>query len=122
MAVLRLLSVHVGTAVPTRCCTGPGWERSKSPRQLSVTGRGCSLGPPRVSEKGQVGGRHSPARYRDHPAAAEVGARAGRKGRSFAMPNRDYFESNGNIFADLGLPKPDDLLAKAELTAKIDRK
>jgi predicted XRE-type DNA-binding protein len=35
------------------------------------------------------------------------------------MPNRDYFESNGNIFADLGLPKPDDLLAKAELTAKI---
>ena len=24
-----------------------------------------------------------------------------------------------NVFADLGLPKPDDLLAKAELTAKI---
>jgi predicted XRE-type DNA-binding protein len=27
--------------------------------------------------------------------------------------------SSGNVFADLGLPKPDDLLAKAELAAKI---
>ena len=35
------------------------------------------------------------------------------------MPSRDYVESSGNVFADLGLPKPDDLLAKAELTAKI---
>ena len=38
------------------------------------------------------------------------------------MPNRDYVESSGNVFADLGLPKPDDLLAKAELTAKIIEK
>jgi predicted XRE-type DNA-binding protein len=35
------------------------------------------------------------------------------------MPNRDHVVSSGNVFADLGLPKPDDLLAKAELTAKI---
>jgi predicted XRE-type DNA-binding protein len=35
------------------------------------------------------------------------------------MPNRDHVRSSGNVFADLGLPKPDDLLAKAELTAKI---
>jgi predicted XRE-type DNA-binding protein len=35
------------------------------------------------------------------------------------MPNRDYVVSSGNVFADLGLPKADDLLAKAELTAKI---
>ena len=35
------------------------------------------------------------------------------------MSNRNYVESSGNVFADLGLPKPDDLLAKAELTAKI---
>ena len=35
------------------------------------------------------------------------------------MPNRDYIASSGNVFADLGLPKPDDLLAKAELAAKI---
>jgi predicted XRE-type DNA-binding protein len=35
------------------------------------------------------------------------------------MPSRDYVESRGNVFADLGLPKPDDLLAKAELTAQI---
>ena len=27
--------------------------------------------------------------------------------------------SRGNVFADLGLPKPDDLLAKAELASKI---
>jgi predicted XRE-type DNA-binding protein len=35
------------------------------------------------------------------------------------MPNQDYTESTGNVFADLGLPQADDLLAKAELAAKI---
>jgi predicted XRE-type DNA-binding protein len=35
------------------------------------------------------------------------------------VPNRDHTASSGNEFADLGLPKPDDLLAKAELAAKI---
>lgn len=35
------------------------------------------------------------------------------------MSDRDYTPSSGNVFADLGLPKPDDLLAKAELAAKI---
>jgi predicted XRE-type DNA-binding protein len=35
------------------------------------------------------------------------------------MPNRDYTPSSGNVFADLALPRPDDLLAKAELAAKI---
>jgi predicted XRE-type DNA-binding protein len=35
------------------------------------------------------------------------------------VPNRDHIASSGNVFADLGLPKPDDLLAKAELAAKI---
>lgn len=35
------------------------------------------------------------------------------------MPNRDYTKSSGNVFADLGLPQADDLLAKAELAAKI---
>ena len=35
------------------------------------------------------------------------------------MPTRDHVRSSGNVFADLGLPKPDDLLAKADLTAKI---
>lgn len=35
------------------------------------------------------------------------------------MPKQDYAESKGNVFADLGLPQPDDLLAKAELAAKI---
>ena len=35
------------------------------------------------------------------------------------MPNREFTPSSGNIFADLSLPEADDLLAKAELAAKI---
>jgi predicted XRE-type DNA-binding protein len=35
------------------------------------------------------------------------------------MANREYTPSSGNVFADLNLPDADDLLAKAELTAKI---
>ena len=35
------------------------------------------------------------------------------------MPVRDYVPSSGNVFADLGLPKADDLLVKAELATKI---
>jgi predicted XRE-type DNA-binding protein len=35
------------------------------------------------------------------------------------MPNREFTSSSGNVFADLDLPKADDLLAKAELAAKI---
>src|SRR5579859_6479686 len=34
------------------------------------------------------------------------------------MAIRDYVTSSGNVFADLNLPKADDLLAKAELAAK----
>lgn len=32
---------------------------------------------------------------------------------------RDYIESSGNVFADLGLPNPEEALAKAELAHKI---
>lgn len=35
------------------------------------------------------------------------------------MPIRDHVPSSGNVFADLNLPQADDLLAKAELAAKI---
>jgi predicted XRE-type DNA-binding protein len=35
------------------------------------------------------------------------------------MPNREFTPSSGNVFADLSLPLADDLLAKAELAAKI---
>jgi predicted XRE-type DNA-binding protein len=35
------------------------------------------------------------------------------------MPNRENSLSSGNVFADLGLSRPDDLLAKAELAARI---
>ena len=32
---------------------------------------------------------------------------------------RDYTVSSGNVFADLGLPNPEEALAKAELAQKI---
>jgi predicted XRE-type DNA-binding protein len=35
------------------------------------------------------------------------------------MAKRDYVESSGNVFADLGLPNPEEMLAKAELAIKI---
>lgn len=35
------------------------------------------------------------------------------------MPNRESTPSSGNVFADLNLAHADDLLAKAELAAKI---
>jgi predicted XRE-type DNA-binding protein len=35
------------------------------------------------------------------------------------MPDRESTPSSGNVFADLSLPEADDLLAKAELAAKI---
>lgn len=35
------------------------------------------------------------------------------------MTSREYTESSGNVFADLGLPKAGELLAKAELAARI---
>jgi predicted XRE-type DNA-binding protein len=35
------------------------------------------------------------------------------------MSKRESTPSSGNVFADLNLPQPDDLLAKAELAAKI---
>jgi predicted XRE-type DNA-binding protein len=35
------------------------------------------------------------------------------------MKKRLQVESSGNVFADLNLPKADDLLVKAELVAKI---
>jgi len=35
------------------------------------------------------------------------------------MSSGQYIKSSGNVFADLGLPHADDLLAKAELASKI---
>lgn len=35
------------------------------------------------------------------------------------MPIRDHAASSGNVFADLKLPRAGDLLAKAELAAKV---
>jgi predicted XRE-type DNA-binding protein len=35
------------------------------------------------------------------------------------MPDREFTPSSGNVFADLNLPHADELLARAELAAKI---
>jgi predicted XRE-type DNA-binding protein len=35
------------------------------------------------------------------------------------MPSRDFTKSSGNVFADLGLPRAEEALAKAELAQKI---
>ena len=35
--------------------------------------------------------------------------------------NKDYLISSGNVFADLGLPDPEERLAKAELALQINR-
>ena len=35
------------------------------------------------------------------------------------MATKDHVTSSGNVFADLNLPQADDLMAKAELAAKI---
>ena len=35
------------------------------------------------------------------------------------MAKRDYIESSGNVFADLGFPDADGMLAKADLAIKI---
>lgn len=35
--------------------------------------------------------------------------------------NKDYFIGSDNVFADLGLPNPEELLAKAELAMQINR-
>ncbi len=35
------------------------------------------------------------------------------------MAKQDYIEGSGNVFADLGLPNADELLAKAELAIRI---
>jgi predicted XRE-type DNA-binding protein len=32
---------------------------------------------------------------------------------------KDYVESSGNVFADLGVPNPDEALVKAQLAAEI---
>ena len=36
-----------------------------------------------------------------------------------SIPQREYTASSGNVFADLKLPQADDLLAKAEMAARI---
>jgi predicted XRE-type DNA-binding protein len=35
------------------------------------------------------------------------------------MAKQDYIEGSGNVFADLGFPNADELLAKAELAIRI---
>ena len=42
-----------------------------------------------------------------------------KKLRKKRLGNIEYTESSGNVFADLGLPNPEEALAKAEIAMKI---
>lgn len=42
-----------------------------------------------------------------------------KKTRKKRLGNIEYTESSGNIFADLGIPNPEEALAKAEIAIKI---
>src|SRR5579872_3134877 len=42
-----------------------------------------------------------------------------KKIRKKRLGNIEYTESSGNVFADLGIPNPEDALAKSEIAMKI---
>lgn len=42
-----------------------------------------------------------------------------KKPRKKRLGNIEYTESSGNVFADLGIPNPEEALAKAEIALKI---
>ncbi len=42
-----------------------------------------------------------------------------KKLRKKRMKNIEYFESSGNVFADLDVPNPEEALAKSEIAMKI---
>jgi predicted XRE-type DNA-binding protein len=42
-----------------------------------------------------------------------------KKTRKKRLGNIEYIESSGNVFADLGIPNPEEALAKAEVAMKI---
>src|ERR1035437_8051766 len=75
----------------------------------------------RVSE--EIEARHSYTEERDGPRETAVATRHRNRlgGGEIAMPKRerDYTVSSGNVFADLGLPNPEETLAKAELAHRI---
>ena len=43
-----------------------------------------------------------------------------RNGKPAKKKRTEFEESSGNVFADLGLPNPEELLAKAKLVLRID--
>jgi predicted XRE-type DNA-binding protein len=73
----------------------------------------------RLSEEGNGWNRDLTTGIESDPSTASTCAKAGGEMRRGKMPNREFTPSSGNVFADLNLPRADDLLAKAELAAKI---
>jgi predicted XRE-type DNA-binding protein len=74
---------------------------------------------PCLPKEGNVRNRDPTTGIGSDPSTASTCAQAGREMRRGKMPNREFTPSSGNVFADLNLPHADDLLAKAELAAKI---
>ena len=72
-----------------------------------------------VPKEGNIRNRDPTTGIGSDPSTPSTCAQAGGKMRRGKMPNREFTPSSGNVFTDLNLPHADDLLAKAELAAKI---
>lgn len=88
-------------------------------RAVYATTRGSGLRFTCLSKEGNIPNRDPTTGIGSDWAAASLGRKPGREVSRGKMPNREYTPSSGNVFADLKLPAADDLLAKAELAAKI---
>jgi predicted XRE-type DNA-binding protein len=71
------------------------------------------------SKRRQLPESQPATRIGSDPSTASTCTQASGEMRRGKMPNREFTPSSGNVFADLNLPHADDLLAKAELAAKI---
>ena len=88
----------------------------------TVKARRCRLRASRVPEGIQEGHQDAGGRDERHPPAAQGGGgtpcgKKARKKRDEVCASVE--ESSGNVFADLGLKNPEELLAKAQLVQRI---
>src|ERR1035437_9362176 len=91
-------------------------ERKSLPRVVLRTPRDTSR-PDRLRAPARAFPQSRATSSRSH--ISDRSAQTGREVRRGKMPSREVTPSSGNVFADLNLPHADDLLAKAELSAKI---
>ena len=73
----------------------------------------------RVPEEVEERARDAEGRHRADQAAPEAGCRDQQEEGVKPMARKDYIVGSGNVFEDLGHPRPAEALAKAELARKI---